>query len=89
MGIYFKDFELYPAVGHREGQFFHADFCDNPDCRGYGLSADEAEAAAAVALNDHMVTLRRDGRLLPTPSSPSPLSALVEGYIAFIAAPLP
>lgn len=89
MGIYLKGLELYPAVVRREGQFFQADFCDIPDCRGYGVSPDEAEAAAAEALKDHAATLGRYGRFLPTPSSPAHLAALADAYIAYIPAPLP
>lgn len=59
---------VYPAIFHKEGNSYWAEFPDLPGCFTYGRSINETMEAAQEALSAYMLTLLEQSKEISAPS---------------------
>ncbi len=75
---------VYPAVFHKEGNAYWAEFPDLPGCQSYGETLHETMSFAQEALAGYLLTLLEDGRAVSPPSDPEILPRGENSFPALI-----
>ena len=66
---------VYPAIFHKEGNYYWVEFPDLEGCHTYGSSIAEAMKSAQEALAGYLLTLLEQTKTIPSPSDISSFHA--------------
>lgn len=74
---------VYPAVFHKEGNSYWAEFPDLPGCQTYGENINETMGFAQEALAGYLLTLLEQGRTISVPSDISTIHT-DDGFVSLV-----